>query len=72
MTNTNPKRQPSEPIQAGAVYRLSELQRRMGIERDALRSAKKKGLRIRKLGTKKYVLGDDFIEFMESLPSEEA
>ena len=54
-------------IIADAVYTLDELERRMGLGVAALRTARRQGLRVCKIGRRKYVLGRDLISYLERI-----
>lgn len=54
------------PIQVGSCYPLSEFSRRTGMGPAALRSARKQGLKVRKIGNRKYVRGADFDAFLSA------
>lgn len=56
------------PIENGCTYPLDEFQRRSGLGRHALRQARKSGLKVRRLGGRAYVRGEDFNSFLETLP----
>lgn len=56
------------PIESGCTYPLDEFARRSGLGRHALREARRKGLKVKRLGGRAYVRGDDFDEFIASLP----
>lgn len=64
-------KQVSRPHTPGEVhptvlYRADELKARMGWSDAALRSARRHGLTVRRLGKRAYVLGEDVISFMKS------
>lgn len=54
-------------IRDGEVYRLAELQRRLGWHEHAVRQARLAGLRLIPFGREKYVLGSDALEFFRRL-----
>lgn len=58
------------PIENGATYPLDEFQRRSGLGRHAMRQARKDGLKVRRLGGRAYVRGEDFNTFLEQLPAD--
>lgn len=53
-------------IEAGAVYTLPEFQARMGMSKWAMRSARRNGLKVRRVGKRGYILGKDAIAFIEA------
>lgn len=55
------------PIQSGSTYPLNEFARRAGLGKQALRTARRQGLKVRRLGNRSYVRGDDFHEFVGTL-----
>ncbi len=55
-----------EAIQADSVYPLGQFQRLSGLKEWGLRKATKQGLRVRKCGRNKFVLGKDWIDFLAS------
>lgn len=64
---------PLLPDAAGAVrsdeaYRLDDLKRRLGLNDDALRKARRAGLKARKVGRRKLYLGDEVIAFLRQCP----
>ena len=57
---------PETLIDARHVYSLDEASRRMGLGTAAIRQARRNGLKIRKLGRRSYVLGEDVIEYLKN------
>jgi hypothetical protein len=55
-------------IREGSAYRLDELKRRLGLNDDALRKARRKGLRARKVGRRKLYIGSEVIAFLKGCP----
>lgn len=53
-------------IRSGEVYTLPELCARMRWGEWALRKAREDGLKLRKQGLRKYAIGSDVIDFMET------
>jgi hypothetical protein len=51
------------------IVPLSELIKRLGLGVSAIRQARRQGLKIHKIGRKKFVLGRDIVAFLESRPS---
>jgi hypothetical protein len=54
------------PIRIDEVYTLVEFQQRTGLGRSGLRSARKRGLPVRKCGRNKYVSGKDWACFLQA------
>ena len=52
-------------IRKDATYTLKEFKRRLGIGDAAVRQMKKEGLPLRKIGKAKYVMGEDWFEFVD-------
>jgi len=56
----------TEPvIRADECYPLPVFKRLSGMGTAALREARRKGLFVRKVGLRSYVLGKDFLDFVE-------
>lgn len=55
---------PIEVIETSKVYPLKEFQRATGMGVAALREARKKGLMVRRVGLRSFVLGQDFLDFV--------
>ena len=55
-------------IRTDEVYRLDELKRRLGLNDDALRKARRAGLRARKVGRRKLYIGQEVVEFLRQCP----
>jgi len=58
-------------IQGDSVYPLSVFQKLTGLGSHAVRQARKKGLRMRDVGNRSYILGNDFYRFLDSQPQED-
>lgn len=58
----------SQPIRIDEIYPLAEFRKRTGLGRAAIRSARRKGLRISKHGRNRYVSGLDWAEFLRMSP----
>ena len=52
-------------IRKDATYTLKEFKRRLGIGDAAVRQMKREGLPLRKFGKAKYVMGEDWFEFVD-------
>jgi hypothetical protein len=63
-----PKTTSLTPIRSDHAYSLGDFSRRTGLGRNGLRAARKKGLPIRKCGRNRYVLGNDWHEFLRNQP----
>jgi hypothetical protein len=55
-------------ISAHEVYTLDEFCGRMKLGTAAMRSARRKGLPVRQIGSRGYVLGSDLIEYISREP----
>lgn len=66
MSTATSDRRTSGVIQSEALYTLEEIKARLGLGRDALRTARGKGLIVRKIGTREFILGRDIIAFIEA------
>jgi len=55
-------------VHHSALYRVDELKARMGWSDSALRSARRRGLKVRRDGKRAYILGEDVISYMKSKP----
>jgi hypothetical protein len=55
-------------IREDAAYRLDELKRRLGLNDEALRKARRAGLRARKVGRRKIYIGREVIAFLLECP----
>jgi hypothetical protein len=58
----------AQPIRIDEIYSLAEFQRRTGLKRAGIRSARRRGLRICKAGRNRYVSGLDWAEFLKGSP----
>ncbi len=59
-------------IRSDEVYSLSEVKKRLGLGTHALRMARIKGLEMRKVGRRKFILGADLIAFIDQQGREPA
>lgn len=55
-------------IRADEAYRLDEFKRRLGLNDDAMRKARRKGLKARRVGRRRYIIGDEAIAFLKTCP----
>jgi hypothetical protein len=51
-------------ISAGDIYGIAEFRRRTGLQQWAIRTLRKRGLRVHKIGNKLFVTGDDFLAYL--------
>lgn len=51
-------------IQAGVSYPQSTFSSITGLQKAALRTARRKGLRVRYVGSRAFILGDDWLRFV--------
>lgn len=51
-------------VRADAAYDLAEVRRRLGLGPAALRSARRRGLAVRRIGRKSFVLGSDLLDYL--------
>jgi hypothetical protein len=56
---------PTAPIRVDEAYSLAEFLRRVGWRRGALSTARREGLRVVTAGGLSYVLGSDWIRFLD-------
>lgn len=61
----------AEPITPESLYRLDDFQKLTGLGRWAMRTARRNGLKVRRIGGRAYVLGRDFIDYLDTLEVEE-
>ncbi|MFZ1933322.1 MAG: hypothetical protein WCB27_01345 [Thermoguttaceae bacterium] len=57
-------------IHADGMYTLAEIRARLGLGTYALRQARRRGLSVRKIGRRSYVLGKDILAFAAGDPQE--
>jgi hypothetical protein len=55
-------------ICSGVLYRADELKGRMGWSDSAFRSARRRGLKVRRDGKRAYILGEDVIAYLKNKP----
>lgn len=53
-------------VHPGVLYRADEMKSRMGWSDSALRSARRRGLKVRRDGKRAYILGEDVIAYLKS------
>jgi len=71
MTDPHPPRDPAGSIRRDEVVSLAEFQRRFGLGEHAIRQCRRLGLRMARLGNRKFVLGSDAMAFFERLAVEQ-
>lgn len=52
-------------INANSIYTLDEIRSRLGLGLAALRTARRKGLKVRRIGRRGYLLGKDVMAYIE-------
>lgn len=52
-------------IRADAAYSLEQVKARLGLGTAALRTARRKGLAVRRIGRKSFVLGRDLLQYLD-------
>jgi hypothetical protein len=55
------------PVRVDEVYTLAEFQQRTRMSRSAVRSARRRGLRVTQCGKRCYVAGADWVAFLAHL-----
>ena len=66
MSRTNSQDTP-RTIEAGVVYGLDEFKKRSRFGNHAMRTACRNGLKVRYVGGRGFVLGDDFLAYLAGL-----
>ncbi len=56
------------PIEDGASYPLDDFRRRTGQGYHAMMKARQNGLKVRRQGSRTFILGRDWNEYLASLP----
>jgi len=62
----------SGEITRESCYTLSEFQKRTGMKRDAMRTARRNGLRVSYLHGRAFVLGKHWLDYLEAQASDQA
>jgi hypothetical protein len=52
-------------VSADCLYTLAEVQERLKLGQAAMRQARRAGLRVRKIGRRRYVLGRDLLAYVD-------
>ena len=58
---------PQCPIEPGVIYALPLFKQITGFGTHAMRTARRQGLKVRRLGGRVFVMGSDFLDYVESL-----
>ena len=61
----SPRNDPSGEIRSDSVYTLDEIKTRLGLGVAAMRTARRRGLTVRRIGRRAFVLGRDIITYIE-------
>ncbi|MCO6454082.1 MAG: hypothetical protein J5I93_02100 [Pirellulaceae bacterium] len=64
LATSDPQKPARGIIRRGEVYPLAEVYRRLGVGAATLREARKRGLKIRRIGRNSFVLGDDVCDYL--------
>jgi hypothetical protein len=67
--NTTNKNQGT--IELGVLYPIEEFKRRTGFGSHAMRTARRNGLKVRYVGGRAFVRGDDFLSYIDKLDADE-
>lgn len=59
------KQEPGE-IRGDCAYDLQQVKNRLGLGTAAIRTARRKGLIVRKVGRKSFILGADILEYLNN------
>ena len=57
-------------VEPHVLYHLSEFQSRLGWGKHAMRTARRKGLKVIDMGGRRYVHGRDFFDYLETIRKE--
>jgi hypothetical protein len=55
-------------VREDEIVPLPELAKRLGLGQSAVRAARRQGLKVRRIGRRKFILGRDLVAFLESRP----
>lgn len=55
---------PPQPIDPNSIYPLKHFQQVSGLKDQALRTARSRGLQVRRCGNRCFVLGRDFLQYL--------
>lgn len=67
MKRSEPVIETLSEIKAEAVYPLAVFQRKTGLGRHAIRTARMNGLKVKRVGGRPFISGDDFLRFFAEL-----
>jgi hypothetical protein len=56
-------------IRADECYPLPDFKRRLGLNDDAMRKAKRAGLPVRRIGRRKFILGEEALAYLRTCPT---
>lgn len=62
---SGPRRTPTGPVSSTEAYSIAEFMARVGFSKGALATAKREGLKVRRAGGRSFVLGRDWLGFLE-------
>ncbi len=54
------------PLIPGTLYTLQDFQAATGMKKTALRTARERGLKVRYVGNRGFILADDFLEYVQA------
>lgn len=60
-----PASPPGGVISANAAYSLEQVRQRLGLGTAALRTARRRGLTVRRVGRRSFILGKDLLQYLE-------
>jgi len=63
---------PIGSVSENEALTLAEIEARIGLGRAAVREARRKGLKVRRVGNRRIVLGRDLLAYCESIEPEES
>ena len=61
-----------KPVRAGEAWPLSQFMAATGLSHDALRRAKRRGLRTVQVGRRKFVLAESWLEYLKAEEARQA
>lgn len=64
----NERNESATAIRRDEVYRLTDFMRITGMTTSAVREARRAGLAIRRAGKRSFIIGADFVKFIENSP----
>jgi len=60
--------EPAGEVRADGIYTLVEIEKRLGLGRAALRTARRRGLKVRRAGRRDLILGRDLLNYLGAAP----